>query len=256
MSSERQFFTVGEALDQVLNGMVEEFVAEPAEIDSSDDDVDNVVSESENVTSTSALAIDDNLPEQFPPGAPSFLMHTDTGPGIAGGEPELLTLEISSDKEDVEHFLDREVDVTSAASNFIRNVESADRAADVDTETTCEASAGTAAAAVATGAGTGAGAALGSVTAPATAPFSCGCNKNCLAKFPVEAVPKSRLAMMEVEDNERDMFIMGMLLTTVHQKHAAENGNMSFTSIRTMDRWCAVGHFRTSTTSEKSCGAT
>ena len=78
-------------------------------------------------------------------------------------------------------------------------------------------------------------AATGSTTASATAatvttPVAtavnppCGCEKNCLAKFSWEEIQQQQFLMQELEKTEKEMFLMGMLLSKQNMSAETRRG--------------------------------
>ena len=57
-----------------------------------------------------------------------------------------------------------------------------------------------------------------------TLDLECGCNQGCLKKFPREEIKAHRLNMLEMEKEEREMLVMGVLLSWQYNSQQAKRG--------------------------------
>ena len=119
------------------------------------------------------------------------------------------------------HYLDQEMDTAAAAQNFAISAGSLIPGEVVEISQ----AASTSASVAATGSTT-ASATAATVTAPAATAVNppCGCEKNCLAKFSWEEIQQQQFLMQELEKTEKEMFLMGMLLSKQNMSAETRRG--------------------------------
>ena len=114
-----------------------------------------------------------------------------------GGNPTDSDSESDNDTNDGDHFLDREVDCGGAARSYIDRQDQP---------------AGAACAGGSTG------------PKPLETNIVCGCSMACLRKFTQEEIDIHRLNMQEMEKEEKELIIMGVLMSTQFEKEASSRG--------------------------------
>ena len=123
-----------------------------------------------------------------------------------------------SESENFDHFLDREIDPASAARRFVGAI----GASGVSTSGVSAGQSGVSGVSGVNAGQCGEGHA-------ATAGIECGCNQGCLKKFSCADVDLNRLNMQELSQDEKDLLVMGILLSTQFDKGKTCRGKRKHT---------------------------
>ena len=224
-------FTVDEALSLVLTASEDQYLAPSAESQSnadtsaSDDDSDGEeirVSRSAVPLSAAVVGVSTSLHGDVPDGSE---------PCDAPGPPS----EDDGDERSLQYW-EGDVDTDTAVHEFVLNVAVAfsvqenqepageQAAAAAPMQQVGGAAEGQAAAAAqvhVADAGEGQAADAAAAAAADTPTRSCGCTKNCLSKFPSSEVGDFQLTMRGLEKAEKDMLLMGVLLSAEYPRSDA-----------------------------------
>ena len=215
--STSQFFTCDEALELVLHEMDDEFIAsaesESEEGSSSDENAEIADEEAEFVT---------ELSQEFP--QENILVEGGAGPAPESSDMGVSESSVEDDfptDEPDSHYLDQEMDTAAAAQNFAISAGSL-----IPGEVVEISQAASTSASVADSGSTTASATAATVTAPVATAVNppCGCEKNCLATFSWEEIQQQQFLIQELEKTEKEMFLMGMLLSKQNMSAETRRG--------------------------------